>query len=53
MSNQSFTLLNTDLNRLELRIIENGVFHGDKSWMFNDVVSSFSRLYLSGAETPI
>lgn len=45
MSNQSFTLLNTDLNRLELRIIENGVFHGDKSWMFNDVVSSFSRLY--------
>jgi len=51
MSNQSFTLLNTDLNRLELRIIENGVFHGDKSWMMWYPPSA--GCILSGAETPI
>lgn len=45
MSNQSFSLLNTDLNRLDMRIVENGIFHGDKSWRFNDVISSFNRLY--------
>lgn len=50
MSNQTYPMLNNQFNLLNLCILENGLFEGDRSWVHNDVVSSFSRMYfiLSG-----
>lgn len=45
MKNRNFPLLNAEFNNLNLQIVENALYHGDKSWIFNDVVSSFSRMY--------
>lgn len=45
MDARTFNLLNSDFNNLNFNILENGLFHGDHNWSFNDVVSSFNRMY--------
>lgn len=32
-------------NQLNIQILENGLFRGDRSWFYNDVISDFNRLY--------
>lgn len=32
-------------NQLNVQILENGLFRGDRSWFYNDVISDFNRLY--------
>ncbi len=41
----SYPQLTSDFNNLHFHILENGIFSGDTSWFFNDVNSSFNRLY--------
>jgi len=38
--------LNEDFNQLNFKVLGNGLFHGDKTWAYNDVVSSFNRMYI-------
>ena len=53
MSNQSFTLLNTDLNRLELALLKTEYFMGIKAGCSMMWYPPSAGCILSGAETPI
>ena len=46
MESRIYKRLNTDFNNIKLHILENGLFHGDKNWAYNDVVSTFNRMYI-------
>lgn len=50
MSKQTYPLLNHDFNKINLQILDHGLFEGDKKWTYNDIISTFTRLYfiLSG-----
>jgi AraC-like DNA-binding protein len=50
MNEKTFQFSEKHFNNFNIEIISNGLFRGDKSWNFIDVVSPFNRLYfvLSG-----
>lgn len=45
MGIKTFSSLNDEWNNLNLTILENGLFEGDRSWNYADMVSPFNRLY--------
>lgn len=45
MSMKTYPSLNDEWNNLNLTVLENGLFLGDRSWNHPDMVSPFNRLY--------